>query len=298
MMLSSEKIGRHRRTTGFACLMAVAATLLCVCTVQRPPVPLGTVPKMDLVSLEDQDYGEGLFLTLRKKHAPVLEDQRQNHVLAIFENLLTSANADAFPWQLHLFDSPDIVDVRAVHGNHVFVWSGLLDLARNDAEVAGLLACEIAHVLARHTAPVEFNVVSNILFEITSVAATVGIMAASQGTVAIGGSSWFKSLYVDAIDLDSLDRKYDPQLEREAATIALVILARSDYAPDGLFQFWQRVADDATLTRETRRLARGIPPEKRSAMLAELMLLLPTWVPTKEEPAVATVQAPVFFLVP
>jgi predicted Zn-dependent protease len=237
---------------------------------------------MNTVSLDDQDYGQRLFHRLRKKHGDDVEDRRHQNAMAIFDHLLATAKVDSLPWQLHIFDAPNIVDVRAVHGNQVFVWSGLLDLAQTDSEVAGLLACEIAHVLARHTEPAKFNVFSDIFFEVSSVAATVGLLVASQGAVAIGGSGWLKALYVEAADLDPLDRKYDPKLEREAATIALVILQRSLYAPEALFQFWKRVVENSDLTPKTERLARGIPPEKRSAMLAELLPLLPTWVPKNE----------------
>lgn len=46
----------------------------------------------------------------------------------------------------------DVVNAFALPGGYVYVTRGLLALANNEAEVAGVLGHEIAHVVARHTA--------------------------------------------------------------------------------------------------------------------------------------------------
>lgn len=46
----------------------------------------------------------------------------------------------------------DVVNAFALPGGYVYVTRGLLSLANNEAEVAGVLGHEIAHVVARHTA--------------------------------------------------------------------------------------------------------------------------------------------------
>lgn len=196
---------------------------------------------------------------------------------AVFDRLVQVAEVDHLPWHLHLFDAPDIINVRAVHGNRLFVWSGFLDTVENDDEVAGILACEIAHVLARHTEPVEFNIWSEIFFETTSLATSLGIMMASQGTVAIGGSGWMKWIYVEAADLDPLDREYDEALEMEATGIALLILARSEYDPTALQTFWKRIQKNPGLSKKAKGLYRDLKPKERIAMLDELMPNLPSW---------------------
>jgi len=41
-----------------------------------------------------------------------------------------------------------------------------LDIVENEDEIAAVVACEIAHVLARHTYPVEFTLCSDIFFDV------------------------------------------------------------------------------------------------------------------------------------
>ena len=55
-------------------------------------------------------------------------------------------------WHVHVIDDPKTVNAFAVPGGHLFVYSGLLLAAENDAEVAGVLAHETGHVVARHSA--------------------------------------------------------------------------------------------------------------------------------------------------
>ena len=50
-----------------------------------------------------------------------------------------------------MLDTP-IVNALALPGEHIYVTRGLVALARNEAELADVLAHEIGHVTARHLA--------------------------------------------------------------------------------------------------------------------------------------------------
>ena len=260
--------------------VVLATMIICSlfgCTLKREPVPKGTIPKINTFNLAEENFGQKFYKNLSKKYKLNEDPGQLERMTAVFDRLVQVAEVDHLPWHLHLFDAPDIIDVRAVHGNRLFVWSGFLDTVKNDDEVAGILACEIAHVLARHTEPVEFNIWSEIFFETTSLATSLGIMMASQGTVVIGGSGWMKWIYVEAADLDPLDREYDEALEMEATGIALLILARSEYDPTALQTFWKRIQKNPGLSKKAKGLYRDLKPKERIAMLDELMPNLPSW---------------------
>ena len=254
------------------------------CTLKREPVPIGTIPKINTFNVAEEKFGQKFYKNLSKKYKLNEDPGQLEQMTAVFDRLVQVAEVDHLPWYLHLFDAPDIINVRAVHGNRFFVWSGFLDTVENEDEMAGILACEIGHVLARHTEPVKFNIWSDIFFETASLAASVGIMMASQGTVAIGGSGWMKWIYVEATDLDPLDREYDKALEMEATGVALLILARSEYDPKGLQTFWGRIGENPGLSKKAKGLYRDLKPKERIAMLDELMPKLPSWTEQTLEP--------------
>ena len=243
------------------------ATALCNCTIKPTPVPTGIIPEYDHIKPEERAYGARLFEELDKDHEIYTYHARYGDLLEAWTHLLEVIGADYTEWQLIVFNDPEIVDVRAVHGNYVFVWSGFLDLVEPPDEIAAILACEIAHVLADHTEPVKFTVLSRILFGAAEIVTSAGLIILSQGTVAVGGQGWMKYVYAEAADLDPLDREYSEEQEREAIDIACLLLGRSKYSPMALMSFWNRVQKVTFEQEREVRLNRSIPLKKRMVLM-------------------------------
>src|SRR4051794_27421482 len=55
-------------------------------------------------------------------------------------------------WQVNVIDDPKTVNAFATPGGYLYVFSGLLAAADNEAELAGVMAHETGHVVARHSA--------------------------------------------------------------------------------------------------------------------------------------------------
>ena len=53
-------------------------------------------------------------------------------------------------WEFVLFDEPDLVNAFALPGGKVGVYSGIMEVAQTEDELATVVAHEIAHVTARH----------------------------------------------------------------------------------------------------------------------------------------------------
>ena len=244
------------------------------CTVKRTPIQPGTLPRLAMPNPGDLDFGENLFQELCEDYKLDSSHQKQDELLEIFNHVTKAAEVDHLPWQLHIFRGSEIIDIRAVHGNYIFVWSGFLDFVENEDEIAGLLSWELAHVLAGHTYPVEFTLASEIFFDVAELTTSLALMALSQGVVAISGQGWMRWGYVEVSDLDPLDREYSQQSEREAAAIALLIISRTKYSPQALLNFWKRVAHNDALKKKVKRLNRDLTPQERVAMLEALVLEL------------------------
>lgn len=249
------------------------------CTVKHATVTPGMIPKGKMITLQDDKYGQMLFTDLKKDNELCSDDPRYDQLVTVCDHLTQVAEADHNPWKLHLFSNPEVIDIRAVHGNYIFVWSGLLDVAENEDEIAGMLAYEIAHALTRHTDPVKFSVWSEVFFETAGLATSMAVLYASQGTVAITGSGWMKWLYMKAADLMPLEREYSKEEEQEAAEVAYLILARSKYSPEAMVKFWKRVQENEALQGKVKRLNRDLSPQERVAILEEL---LPKYAAQKE----------------
>ena len=245
------------------------------CTIKRGPVDKGTIPDLAAPSPAAEQYGKHLYGELLSDYKLDSEDKKKDELIKVFDNLTLAAGADDLPWNVYILNDPEIVDIRAVHGNYIFVWTGTFDAVENHDELAGILACELAHVLARHTDPVEFTLTSEVFFSVTELATSIGLMVASQGMITVGGQGWMKWAYVEVTDLDPLDREYSEEHEREAAGIALLILSRSKYSPHALVDLWKRIAADETLQDRFERMSRLLSPQERAIMLETLIAELP-----------------------
>jgi len=106
------------------------------------------IPQASPPTPGETEYGQQLFNSLCEDHELAAGHARDEQLLAAFDHLVEAAGADRPTWQIHLFDAPGIVDVRAVHGNYIFVWSGLLDIVQNEDEIAAVLAGEMAHAMS------------------------------------------------------------------------------------------------------------------------------------------------------
>ncbi len=261
------------------CLAAIPVVVFFLtinaCTVKRAPVLAGTIPKLAAPSPGSEAFGEDLFQELCADYDLDSDNQKRDKLVEVFNQLTKAAEVDHLPWHIYLFNAPETIDIRAVNGNYIFVWSGVLDAVENDDELAGLLACELSHTLAHQNDPVEFTITSDVLFNVMELATSLGIMVASQGAVVIGGQGWMKWAYVELADLDPLDFEYSEEHEREAAEIALLIISRTQYPPQALINFWKRVAGDEALHAKFERFSRGLSPQDRVAMIEKLIFKPP-----------------------
>ena len=257
------------------CLAFLLFTLISfglnACTVQRPYVQPGKIPKFLAPSPRAEEFGKNLYQELFVEYDLDSDNQKQDRLIEVFDQLTKAAQVDHLPWHIYLLKGPEIIDIRAVHGNYLFVWSGVFNAVKNDDELAGLLACELSHTLAHHTDPVEFTVATDVLFTVAELATSLGLMVASQGAIAIHGNGWMKWAYVEVADLDPLDLEYSKELEREAVDIALLILSRTQFCPQALLKFWNRIASEESSPGKMERLNRGLSPQERVSMLEKLI---------------------------
>jgi hypothetical protein len=274
VMMQCDCMHKLKQQLQWLAIIVSGLSLLIACTIQPARIPAGAIPIAASPGVLEDEHTDEVINDLSEDY--VLDDSSLHYyeLLDLVTRLAVAAGSNPDDWQVFLFDAPDIVDVRAIQGNTIFVWSGVFDVVDSHDEFAGLLACEIAHGLARHTDPVEFNLASELLFGMTDITASIGIMLLTQGVVAVSGVGMTRWLYVEANDLDELDRVYDAQQIKEMAEIALLILANSDYAPEGLLHFWRRAESDPELRVYLQRLSRNLSPGERVAILEAAMRAL------------------------
>ncbi|MBU0725018.1 MAG: M48 family metalloprotease [Alphaproteobacteria bacterium] len=129
-----------------------------------------------------------------------------------------------------VLDSP-VINAFALPGGYVYVTRGLVALAENEAELAGVVAHEIGHVTARHSA-VRY-----------SQSAVAGVGVALLGVLT--GSSELAN--VAGYGAQAYLQSYSRGQEFEADTLGVRYLTRAGYAPDAMASFLSKLDQHSRL---------------------------------------------------
>jgi beta-barrel assembly-enhancing protease len=154
--------------------------------------------------------------------APLVADAKlQRYVNNVGRWLASQTERPDLPWQFGVLDSPG-VNAFAVPGGSIFVTKGLLLRMRSEAELAGVLAHEIGHVLRKHhLKAIQKNAQASLAADLAQMAMKDSRNSEARGKLVSFGTEMY------ARGLDKSD-------ELEADRLGVVIAARGGYDAYGL----------------------------------------------------------------
>ena len=101
---------------------------------------------------EENNIGAREHPNIVKSFSGIYQNKKlQNYIKKIGTKIVLNSEIANIRWTFTILDSP-IVNAFALPGGYVYVTRGLLSLANDEAEIASVLAHEIAHVTAKHSA--------------------------------------------------------------------------------------------------------------------------------------------------
>ena len=196
---------------------------------KKDPVPTGNreVGKgLNFYSLEDEIALSRQLAVQVERQAKLVDDPVvSEYVNRIGQNLARNSDVRV-PVTVKAIDD-DQVNAFALPGGFVFVNAGLLLKADNEAQVAGVLAHELAHVAARH-----------------------GTRQASRGQVAnwaslplifMGGWGGYAARQAAGLAVPLTFLKYSRDFEREADRLGVQYLYQAGYDPAALVDFFEKL---------------------------------------------------------
>jgi predicted Zn-dependent protease len=150
-----------------------------------------------------------------------------------------SARAD-LPWQFGVIDG-DSINAFAMPGGRVLVSVGLVKRLGSEAELAAVLAHEIAHVVLKHQlTAIQSSLNSDAWAGIGKDIA--GEAIGRRGGDAFGLKSAAANMGVDAVKNGVFLRPLDRGMEYEGDRLGVVLAARAGYDPYGLASVMQMLA--------------------------------------------------------
>ena len=156
----------------------------------------------------------------------ILDDLEINeYVNRLGQNLVRSSDAKV-PFVIKVIDSEE-VNAMALPGGFFYVNTGLIRAASDEAELAGVMAHEIAHVAARHSTE---QVSKGRFFNF-----------ASLPLIFLGGPAGYGIRQAAGLMLPLQMLRFNRRAEREADFLGLQYLYKAGYDPTSFVSFFEKV---------------------------------------------------------
>jgi len=185
----------------------------------------------------------------------VRDDKLQNYVNLVGNWVAQQSARKDVTWRFGVLDTEDI-NAFAAPGGYIFVTKGLYRRLSNEAELAGVLGHEIAHVSQKHH------------LKLLKQSSLIGALGQAVGSQVKGSDPAVQNLIGNGAEI--MARGLDKNAEFEADRIGIVYAARAGYGPWGLPSVLQDMAALPAKDSRTSLLYKTHPhPADRLAALGE-----------------------------
>ena len=205
-----------------------------------------------------------------ESNSRILDDSEiSEYINRLGQNLVRSSDAKV-PFVIKVLDSEE-VNAMALPGGFFYVNTGLIRAASEEAELAGVMAHEIAHVAARHSTE---QVSKGRLFNF-----------ASLPLIFLGGPAGYTIRQAAVLMLPLQMLHFSRSAEREADFLGLQYLYKAGYDPTALVSFFEKVKSqegrksrffakafsthpvtEDRIRKAQQQIAQGLPSRKEYAL--------------------------------
>jgi beta-barrel assembly-enhancing protease len=184
------------------------------------------ISEMSISEKEEREMGDAVGATVRSEFG-VLQDAALTKYVSMVGNVLAKASTRPdLKWEFIVLDT-DGVNAFAAPGGLVHITKGALGLIKDEAELAGVLGHEIAHITKKHT--------------VNSIKRSKGTKIATEQA---GSQTNFLVTQLANLAYDSIVEKgWDRGDEDDADQEGVRLANKAGYNPAGLTSFLQKLMD-------------------------------------------------------
>ncbi len=198
--------------------------------------------------MDEREYGEMLMREIRRLSVVVEDPLSAAYIRDIGYEIVAQSDDPSQQFTFFLVEN-DAVNAFAAPGGYIGVHSGLVLLAEEESELAGVLAHEVAHVTQKHIArAIERQQKVNLPLMLLALGAAIAAAGSDSGdgvpAALMGGQALAAQLQIN----------FTRSNEYEADRVGIRTLARAGFDPDGMANFFSK------MTRLSRNYGEG-PPE-------------------------------------
>lgn len=224
-----KSIGIYLAAIGLMIHLTMGAVIASEARLRKSDLTQADIVKSDIKA--EIRFGRDLAARILASH-PLLKNKNLQHYVNLVGHFVAmNAGRPELKFYFGILESQE-ANAFAVPGGYIFITTKALGRIKNEAELAGVLAHEIGHIVAKH-------MVNELKIRGRDESAMAGLSAIIGGSTAS-----FRNAFDQALDqgLNILfQRGYKMEDELEADRIGVLLAAFSGYDPLGLKQFILRI---------------------------------------------------------
>lgn len=182
------------------------------------------IQELRFTDAEERQLGADVSAKLRERYGVVQDAAVHRYVTLAGSVVAANSSLSSLDWTFVVLDT-DGVNAFAAPGGFVHITRGALALIHNEAELAGVIAHEIGHVMARHT------------IRAIQKAKVEGALAKAATRSA------FLEQVGNRLYQITLENSFDRGDEMEADHVAVALANETGYQPSGLSAFLTNLAE-------------------------------------------------------
>lgn len=193
-----------------------------------------TAPKNKYKVADDVKLGQDAARQVERQMPEIRDSQVESYVSRVGERLVASIPPEfrqpAFDYSFKVINASDI-NAFALPGGPMFVDRGMIEAARNEGEMAGVMAHEISHVALRH-ATAQATKQGNWKNQL-------GMLGMIIGGAVVGGET---GAQLGMLGAQAWMTKYSREYETQADILGARIMADAGYDPRDLANMFKTIA--------------------------------------------------------
>jgi predicted Zn-dependent protease len=206
---------------------------------------MGSPADAVLSKSEEAQFGRAIMADIRRRGGVLEDPQVDEYINEIGRRIAAQSNDGSHSFEFFVVED-ERINAFAMPGGYIGVHSGLIEATRNEDELAGVLAHEVAHVTQRHIARAmhanqrQGLMTTAMMLGAIILGATAGPDAFQAGMAVAQGTAVQQQI------------NFTRSNEHEADRIGIKALADADYDPHGMASFFEVMARQQPASPEMR----------------------------------------------
>jgi predicted Zn-dependent protease len=218
-------------------LLQVVIVLLCLACVvvacAKAPIT-GRRQMLLITEAEETQLGTEGYAEILETSTLSDDTQAVERLRAIGRRIADVTGEEDYEWEFNLIENDSVVNAFCLPGGKVAFYTGILELAETDDELATVMAHEIAHATARHGGE---RMTQILIVQLGGIALSEALKDNRAQTIELAQVAYGVGASLAYV------LPYSRKHESEADHIGLIYMAKAGYDPRAAVGFWRKMQE-------------------------------------------------------